>query len=89
MSLNKKPAAVSTDIGYYIERLTAYVRANHSESFDPETGQLFDYLDSVGFINLIMFVENELGIQLSPGDLSLESCATVNSMADLLVQSRG
>jgi acyl carrier protein len=85
MPMSKRQSA-PVDASYYAERLTSYVRDNHSASFDPQTEQLFDYLDSVGFIQLIVYIEGELGIQLSPASLSLESCATVESFSQLLVE---
>lgn len=82
LTVNTGTAVASLD--YYAERLTNYVRENHAASFDPQSEQLFDYLDSVGFVQLIMFVESDLGIQLNPATLSLDSCATVENFARLL-----
>ena len=50
----------------------AYVRETVDQEFDPDGQQLTQILDSVSLLQLIMFIDQELGITL---DLSLPAAA--------------
>lgn len=69
---------------FFFEQLTAYVRSNASPDFDPGNDRLLDVLDSVGLLQLIMFIEQEFQIVLDPASLSIEVFIDLRSLAAAL-----
>lgn len=68
----------------YFEELTSYVRDNVAPEFDPAHDRLLDVLDSVGLLQLIMYIESEFQITLDPASLSIEVFLDINSLSAAL-----
>lgn len=60
------------------------------EDFTPNV-HLFDYgyIDSFGATELISFIENEFGIEVTQKDLMLHTLNTVNEIAKLIRMKKG
>ena len=57
---------------FFYEQLSAYVHETVSPEFDPSSDRLIDVLDSVGLLQLIVYIEQEFRIFLDPASLSIE-----------------
>ena len=62
------------------ERLVAYVREAVDPEFDPDQQQLTEVMDSVSLLQLIMFIDQELGVPLDLSGLGIEMFATVDTV---------
>ena len=45
-------------------------------------------LDSIGLIDLVLFIEQEVGVKISTNDINKENFDTVNKIADYLMIRR-
>jgi acyl carrier protein len=81
---NTGQSAAHRPADHYYEALTQYLRSNVSPEFDPANDSLVDLLDSVGFLRLIVFIEEEFGIALDPVLLSLDTFADVGTVSTAL-----
>jgi acyl carrier protein len=68
------------------EKLVAYVRETVDPEFDPDGQRLTEVLDSVSLLQLIMFIDQELGITLDLSGLSIEMFTTVDTVVQGLEQ---
>lgn len=72
------------------ERLERFIRATFKvEANNPRFGRTVDlfeggYVDSVGMVELLAFVEEELGVTLSDEDLLSDEFTTIDGMARLI-----
>ncbi len=66
------------------ERIVSYIRDNMEPEFDPREDALSQVLDSVSLLQLISFIDQDLGIPLDLEGLSMESFASVESVVRLL-----
>ncbi len=66
------------------DRLLAYLRERVNANFGPQD-RLLDFLDSVAILQLVLFIEQELGISLDMSQLDLEVFATLDSLADVVL----
>lgn len=80
----QEPARRSAD--FYFQSLASYLRDNLTSEFDPSKDRLLDVLDSVGFLRLIIYIDEEFGITLDPVLLSLEVFADVGTLSSTLVE---
>jgi acyl carrier protein len=62
------------------ERIITYVRSACDPEFDAERHELAPLLDSVALLQLIAFIERELGVSLDLSSLRLEMFASVESV---------
>jgi acyl carrier protein len=62
-------------------KLVQYVRNHIDPGFEPDHQRLVELLDSVSFLGLIMFIEEEFGIALELSDLRMQMFETVDSLA--------
>lgn len=66
------------------EKIVEYVRATVDADFDPDLHELAPILDSVSLLQLITFIDQDLGVALDLPSLSLETFATVDSVVAAL-----
>lgn len=72
-------------------KLFAFIRENFNIDDDPDYTMdvnLFDYgyLDSLGATELIMHIEEEFNVEITPGDIMKYSMNTVNEIAEVVKQ---
>lgn len=72
-------------------KLFAFIRENFNIDDDPDYTMdvnLFDYgyLDSLGATELIMHIEEEFSVEITPGDIMKYSMNTVNEIAEVVKQ---
>ena len=70
-------------------KLFAFIRENFNIDDDPDYTMdvnLFDYgyLDSLGATELIMHIEGEFSVEITPGDIMKYSMNTVNEIAEVV-----
>lgn len=68
------------------DRIVGYIRDNMEPEFDPQEDALSQVLDSVSLLQLITFIDQDLGIPLDLEGLTIESFASVESVVQLLGQ---
>ena len=66
------------------DRLLAYLRQHVAADFQPERDRLLDFLDSVAILQLVMFLEQDLGVSLDMSQIDLEAFATLDSLAEIV-----
>jgi acyl carrier protein len=64
--------------------LIDFVRKNVDEEFDPAQDSLLDIMDSVTFLQLVVFLDQELGVQLDMSMVGLESFANIDALMELV-----
>jgi acyl carrier protein len=69
------------------ERLVAYVRETVDREFDPDQQRLIEVLDSVSLLQLIMFIDQELGITLDLSSLGVEMFTTIDTVVQVLEET--
>jgi acyl carrier protein len=62
------------------ERIVAYVRSACDPEFDADRHELAPLLDSVALLQLIAFIDGELGVNLDLASLRIDMFATVESV---------
>jgi acyl carrier protein len=73
----------------YREALVNYIRANVNMDFDPDQDLLVQALDSVSLLQLLGFIDQELGVRLEFSALTLDAFATVDALLSLLDSYEG
>lgn len=68
------------------EQLITYLRSSIDPNFDADQHELGSLLDSVSLIQLITFIDEELGISLDLPSLRLEMFMTVESLLHMLAE---
>lgn len=77
-----------------LDRINAYVcevcEIDDDPDYDVDT-HLFDagFLDSLGAVELVLFVEKEFGIEISQKDIVMFPMNTVREIADVVAQKLG
>ncbi len=66
------------------ERIVDYIRENMEPEFDPGEDALSQVLDSVSLLQLITFIDQDLGIPLDLEGLTLDRFASVDSVVQML-----
>lgn len=66
------------------EMLVGFLRRTVDEEFDPDQDSLLDVMDSVTFLQLVVFIEQEMDIRLDMSMVGLESFASVDSLMDTI-----
>jgi acyl carrier protein len=66
------------------EQLIAFIQTNFEPDFDAEEHALTQVLDSVSLLQLITFIDQELGIPLDMSGLTLEMFASLDSLLETL-----
>jgi len=66
------------------ERIVGYIRENMEPEFDPGEDALSQVLDSVSLLQLITFIDQDLGIPLDLEGLTLDRFASVESVVQML-----
>ena len=77
-----------------LKRINDYVCQTCEIEDDPDYDvdtHLFDagYLDSLGAVELVLFVEKEFGIEISQKDIVMYPMNTVREIADVVAQKLG
>lgn len=74
--------------GEFVQSLTAFIAdevAHLDEPIDESTDLLLTgQVDSLGVVRVVLWIENELGIEVDPLDVVLENFQTVGQMAEFL-----
>lgn len=70
----------------YKELIVDFVRSNVDADFDAASDVLTQVLDSVSLLQLVVFIDQELGIQLDLANLSLDAFASVDSLVETMTQ---
>lgn len=65
-------------------RIVEFVRENVDPEFDPDGDVLTQLLDSVSLLQLVMFIDQELGVPLDLSQLTLDVFASVDTLVQLL-----
>ena len=66
------------------QQIVDFVRNNVDAEFDPERDVLTQVLDSVSLLQLVVFLDQELGIALDLSSLTLDVFASVDSLVRTL-----
>jgi acyl carrier protein len=66
------------------DRIVHYIRENMEPEFDPGEDALSQVLDSVSLLQLITFIDQDLGIPLDLEGLTLDRFASVESVVQML-----
>lgn len=71
------------------EKIENYIRETFDIGDDPEFTNdihLFDsgFVDSLGAVDIVMFVENEFGIKITQKDITLYPMNTVEEIAEVV-----
>lgn len=71
------------------EKIESYIRDTFDIGDDPEFTNdihLFDsgFVDSLGAVDIVMFVENEFGIKITQKDITLYPMNTVEEIAEVV-----
>ncbi|HEY6881538.1 MAG TPA: hypothetical protein VI299_26110 [Polyangiales bacterium] len=66
------------------DKIVSFIHNQIEPEFDAEADTLTDVLDSVSLLQLVEFIDQELGVQLELSTLSLDSFATVESLLAML-----
>lgn len=66
------------------ERIVGYIRENMEPEFDPGEDALSQVLDSVSLLQLISFIDQDLGIPLDLEGLTLDRFASVETVVQML-----
>lgn len=66
------------------ERIVGYIRENMEPEFDPGEDALSQVLDSVSLLQLITFIDQDLGIPLDLEGLTLDRFASVETVVQML-----
>jgi len=70
------------------EKLVAYIRQDIDDEYDPDQDELIALMDSVSLLQLIMFIDQDLGIQLDMSSLSQENFANMDALLQLLEECK-
>jgi acyl carrier protein len=70
------------------ERIIAYVKSACDPEFDAERHELAPLLDSVALLQLIAFIDRELGVNLDLAYLRLDMFASVESVVRTIEELR-
>ena len=66
------------------ERIVGYIRETMEPEFDPGEDALSQVLDSVSLLQLISFIDQDLGIPLDLEGLTLDRFASVETVVQML-----
>lgn len=66
------------------EKIVQYIRSAVDPEFDAEADVLTQVLDSVSLLQLIVYIDQELGVSLELSDLTLDAFASVDAVLDTL-----
>jgi acyl carrier protein len=66
------------------ERIVGYIREHMEPDFDPNEDALSQVLDSVSLLQLITFIDQDLGIPLDLEGLTLDRFASVETVVQML-----
>lgn len=64
----------------YRDEIVNYVRTHIDAQFEPDGDLLIQALDSVSLLQLVAFIDQELGVELELSTLTLDAFATVDSV---------
>jgi acyl carrier protein len=65
------------------KQLINYIRTHISERYE-EDQDLIDFLDSVSALQLLMFIEQNLGAEINPNDFDAEMLLTLDTLIEAL-----
>lgn len=68
----------------YREKLIDYIRTNVDPEFDPDEQALTQVLDSVSLLQLITYIDQELGIPVDMSSLTLDMFASLDTLLEAL-----
>lgn len=68
------------------EKLIDFMHENIDDEFDPDEDNLIDMMDSVSFMQLVVFIEQDLDVRLDMSMMGLESFANINALLETLNQ---
>lgn len=66
------------------EKIVSYIRTYIDPEFDADHDVLTQVLDSVSLLQLVVFIDQELGIPLELSNLTLDAFASVDSVVAVL-----
>jgi acyl carrier protein len=68
----------------YREKLIEYIQTNVDPEFDADEQALTQVLDSVSLLQLITYIDQELGIPVDMSSLTLDMFASVDTLLEAL-----
>jgi acyl carrier protein len=68
----------------YREKLIEYIRTNVDPEFDADEQALTQVLDSVSLLQLITYIDQELGIPVDMSSLTLDMFASLDTLLEAL-----
>jgi len=68
----------------YREQIVSYIRTYVDPEFDADSDVLTQVLDSVSLLQLVVFIDQELGISLELSNLTLDTFSSVDSVVEVL-----
>jgi acyl carrier protein len=73
-----------------LERLKDYFREMTDSELKADT-RLIDkgFVDSMGIMELVSFIEKKFGIELEMDDMTMDNFATISAISDLIARKGG
>jgi acyl carrier protein len=68
------------------EQIVSFIQLQVEPEFDPTADALTQVLDSVSLLQLVEFIDSELGVQLDMSSLTLDAFATVDTVVAMLAE---
>lgn len=68
----------------YREQIVSYIQTYVDPDFDADSDVLTQVLDSVSLLQLVVFIDQELGIPLELSNLTLDSFSSVDSVVEVI-----
>jgi acyl carrier protein len=66
------------------ERIVDYIKTQIDPDFDADADVLTQVLDSVSLLQLVLFIDQDLGIPLDLSNLTLDAFASVDTVVETL-----
>lgn len=66
------------------ERIVKYIQTQIDPDFDADADVLTQVLDSVSLLQLVLFIDQDLGIPLDLSNLTLDAFASVDTVVETL-----
>lgn len=90
--MNQQAIYMNSDVSVIKEKVKLYI----NQSAYVESGKIKDdslifkegYIDSMGFVVLITYLEEEFGIRTSDSDLIEENFESINAITDFVIRKK-
>jgi len=71
------------------DAIIQFITESLDSQYDPENDVLTQVLDSVSLLQLVVFLDQELGVQLDMSNLTLDAFASIDSLMATIDEQLG